>query len=373
MVSNWKLGRWFGIDVYIHWTLWALLGWLIWSGLANGKSSWTVLAGAGLTASVFTCVLLHEFGHALTARRFGIPTREITLMPIGGVARLARIPRDPWQEMTVALAGPAVNLAILGLLLGGWSLFAAGPLEAAWRNPLFRTLVQANTMLMAFNLLPIFPMDGGRVLRATLGMKWSYARATRCAARLGQVAAVVLASVGLWYNPMLVVLAGFVFLAGRSELEQAGFSDRLEGCTVRDAMITRFLALPAYAPLERVAAGVLSVAQTEFPVVHEGMLLGMLRRRDLMDAISAGRLEETVSQIMHKDFATVPAGMPLADAVHEGWERGEVLLPVVSGHRLMGLLDVSSASQLVAARQKLSEPAPLAPVRSLSEGTSART
>ncbi|MFO0911571.1 MAG: site-2 protease family protein [Pirellulales bacterium] len=357
MLGNWKLGRWFGIDVYVHWTLWALLGWLIWTGLASGQSGWAVLGGAGLTASVFACVLLHEFGHALTARQMGIPTREITLMPIGGVARLARMPEKPWQEILVALAGPAVNLVILVVLFGGWWLLG-GNWDVAWRDPLFRTLAQANGMLMLFNLLPIFPMDGGRVLRAVLGLRWTYVQATRVAARVGQVAAVGLGVIGLFYNPMLVILAGFVFLAGRAELEQAGFREQLRGWLVRDAMLTRFLALPAYARLERVAAGVLSVAQSEFPVVHEGMLLGMLRRRELMDAVAQGRLQETVSQIMHTDFATVPADMPLADAVHEGWERGEIFLPVVDGHRLLGLLDITSASESLAAREQLPSPAP---------------
>ena len=214
---SWKLGRVAGIDLYLHSTFVLLL---VLIALTQGG-----LPAVVFTMAVFGCVLLHELGHALTARGFGIPTASITLYPIGGVARLERLPRAPGAELLITIAGPAVNLAIAAGL--GLALWAGGLLEP-WAaesviGRFVETLMAANIMLAVFNLLPAFPMDGGRIVRALLSGWLGRARATEIAATLGQVLAValplVLMGFGL-FNPLHLILAAFLYLAARSELAQ---------------------------------------------------------------------------------------------------------------------------------------------------------
>jgi Zn-dependent protease len=206
-----RLGSLFGIPVYLHFTFLLLLGFVGFRQLAQGGLSWAI-AGVASVAAIFGCVLLHEFGHALAARRYGIRTRDVTLLPIGGVARLERMPEDPRQELVVALAGPAVNVGI-ALLLGGVLFITGG---AVFGGSFIGQLLAINIALVLFNMLPAFPMDGGRVLRALLATRMNYSQATELAARVGRGMAFLLGIAGLFWNPMLVLIAVFVwFSAGR--------------------------------------------------------------------------------------------------------------------------------------------------------------
>jgi Zn-dependent protease len=217
---TWKLARVAGIDVSIHWSFTLLLAWLLLSSLMAGASAPAVAVNLLLTLSVFACVLLHEFGHALTARRFGINTRGIVLLPIGGVASLERMTRRPLEEFAIAIAGPLVNVFIAGALLitsPFVDLLATSSLMAAWLHELFGTLLWINIGLAVFNMLPAFPMDGGRVLRSVLALSAPYADATRTAVRIGRVMAIALGILGLIYSPILIMIAAFVFLAGTAE------------------------------------------------------------------------------------------------------------------------------------------------------------
>lgn len=208
------LGTFSGIPVFLHWTFLLLLGFVAVSRLVVSGSVPVALSGALFVALIFACVVLHEFGHALAARRFGIGTRDVTLLPIGGIARLDRMPRDPRQELWVALAGPAVNLGIAGLL-GIWLAadITGGSLAAR--------LLSVNLALVAFNMLPAFPMDGGRVLRALLARRAGHARATEVAAKIGRGMAVVFGLAGLLWNPMLILIALFVWFGAGEEVRMA--------------------------------------------------------------------------------------------------------------------------------------------------------
>src|ERR1051326_3929441 len=189
MKWSWRIARIAGIDLYVHVTFLILAGWVAISHYLARQSAADAFTGVAFIFSLFGIVVLHELGHTLTARRFGIPTRDITLLPIGGVARLDRMPQDPKQELLVALAGPAVNVALAILF---FCLIAMGGNLSHWTNlPFFGAsflvnLMWANIILAGFNLLPAFPMDGGRVLRAVLATRIGYVRATRIAARVGQ-------------------------------------------------------------------------------------------------------------------------------------------------------------------------------------------
>jgi Zn-dependent protease len=226
MTRSWKLGSAFGIGIYVHWTFLILIAWVLFSPGANALA--TGIYMVGLVLAMFGCVVLHELGHALTARLFGIGTRDITLYPIGGVARLERMSEKPSEELWIAIAGPAVNVAIAGLLM-------IGLLVGIWLNPGMAVLPQLppthfsqflghlmilNVGLVVFNLIPAFPMDGGRVLRALLSMGLGHVRATEIAARVGVVMAILLGVGGLLLlnNPLLAFIAFFVLLAGQQEL-----------------------------------------------------------------------------------------------------------------------------------------------------------
>src|SRR5512147_1158685 len=220
MKWSWKIGTLAGIELRIHVTFLLLLGWVGAAHWMSGKSLDAALNGLAFILALFGCVLLHELGHSLAARKYGIPTRDITLLPIGGVARLERMPEKPAQEFWVALAGPAVNVVIAALLFAwlnitnGWAPLSR--LNVA-SGPFLERLLVANVWLVLFNLIPAFPMDGGRVLRAVLASRMEYVRATQIAAVVGQGLALVFGLIALFGNPMLLFIALFVWIGASQE------------------------------------------------------------------------------------------------------------------------------------------------------------
>lgn len=217
---SWKMVTIAGIDVYLHGTFFLLIVFIALSDLGNGQGVAAMLRSVVLTIAIFTAVVLHEFGHALTARHFGVQTRNITLWPIGGIASLEKMPEKPAQQLLVALAGPGVNLVIALLLFGAIRLLNV-PVGFEYHRYLGESFVTQlmwfNLSLALFNLLPGYPMDGGRVLRALLAMRMAPMRATQIAARVGQGVAVVLGIVGIIGNSLLVVIALFVWLGATAE------------------------------------------------------------------------------------------------------------------------------------------------------------
>ena len=241
---SFKLGRILGIDVYIHFTFFLLLGFIGLTQWMASRNPGSAVVAVLFFLSLFACVLLHEFGHALAARGYGIHTRDIVLLPIGGVASLERMPEKPRQELWVAFAGPLVNVVIaaglfIGLTLKGPWEFSLTSLHAS----LAERLLAVNVFLVLFNLLPAFPMDGGRVLRAILAMRLPYARATRVAATVGQAMAFLFGFLGLFTNPMLIFIALFVWIGASQEAAAVEMQSSISGARVRDAMLTQFRTL----------------------------------------------------------------------------------------------------------------------------------
>jgi Zn-dependent protease len=345
-----KLGTVAGIGVYMHFTFLLLIGWIFISHLGQGQSVVMAAQGVGFIVAIFGCVVLHELGHALAARRYGIRTRDITLLPIGGVARLERMPEKPAHELVVALAGPAVNVVIAAALFA-FIVALQGAREMLdvqlLKGDFFIRLLWVNAFLAVFNLLPAFPMDGGRVLRAVLAARMDYGRATRVAASVGQGMAILFGLLGLFGNPMLLFIALFVYLGAQTEAEMVGMQRLLKGRLVRDAMMTRFRTLPAEATLDFAVGELLAGAQQDFPVVSNGGLVGMLQRNDLVKAIAEGGRQAPVRTAMRENCAVVDAAEPLR-AAFEKMRQGECsTLPVVEGGRLVGLLTLENVGELV--------------------------
>jgi Zn-dependent protease/predicted transcriptional regulator len=347
---SWKLGEVAGIGIFVHVTFLMLVGWVALSHWITERSAAAAAGGSLFILALFGCVVLHELGHALTARRFGVRTRDITLYPIGGVARLERIPEVPSQELLVALAGPAVNVVIAAAL---WLLLSAGgggvplgELDVA-KGPFFERLLLVNLFLAGFNLIPAFPMDGGRVLRALLATRLSYVRATELAAGVGQAMALVFGFVGLFTNPFLVFIALFVWLGASSEAALAQMRSAFSGLPVSRAMLTEFAALAPRDPLARAVELTLAGSQSEFPVIEEGRAVGVLSQADLLAGLSQRGAEAPVADFMRGVPAPVDPGEMLDDVFARLQGQEGRTFPVVSGGRLVGLLTAENLGEFL--------------------------
>ncbi|MBP7950457.1 MAG: site-2 protease family protein [Verrucomicrobiales bacterium] len=374
MRGSFRFGRFFGVDVYIHFTFVLFLlffGYLAWTGAAADDSVRTVpwkeaVSMMGLICALFTCVVLHEYGHVLAARKFGVPTRDITLLPIGGVARLERIPEKPSQELIVAIAGPAVNVAIalvLTLVLGvGRRLLDLDRVQQMQGEMLQRimqwggflqTLLLANVVLVVFNLIPAFPMDGGRVLRAFLSMKMGRVRATQIAAKIGQFLAVLLGLWGLTHgHHILLFTALFVWIGASREAEDVVLQDRLSGRRVGDAMLTEFHSLRPTDTVAQAVDLILGGWQTDFPVTEGGRLVGIFTRHDLINAMKDGQPAPglVVADLMRRDFPFCEADEPLEDCLQRLRAANLPLLPVMENRTLAGLLTPENVSEFLLLR-----------------------
>lgn len=335
-----------------------LFAWIALNGFGGGANARTVLFTLALTLAVFVIVVLHEGAHALTARRFGIRTRDITLLPIGGVARLERMPREPREELLIAIAGPLLNLMLAVLLygllaLGGVTAIRAALEQAATSVTLTSAIAQLtaiNVWLAVFNLLPAFPMDGGRVLRAVIVMRTGdYAKATVRAARIARVFALIFALFGIFAleSPMLAIIAVFIWVAGTSEALAVQTSALLEHVPVESVMITDFRTLSPTDTLERAADLTIEGFQQDFPVTADGTLVGLLTRRDLLKGLAKAGPSSTVADAMRRDFTTVSVNEQ-ADAALErlGGMRG-VAMPVIRGDKLVGVLTAENVSEFL--------------------------
>ena len=350
-----KLGEIKGIAIRVHVTLLVLLGWLALVYAARGAGVTGTLFGLALIMIVFSIIVVHELGHALMARRFGYKTRDILLLPIGGIASLERIPERPSQELAVALVGPAINLVIAGIL---WLALAAtgtpiDPLrETSLGGAFVAQLMWINLALALFNLLPAFPMDGGRALRAILSMRTSRERATDIAASLGKVFAVGIGIAGVLYNPFLVLIAIVVWIGATQERALVHLKSALAGVPVSAAMLTRVDTVRPDQPLEDAAAILLAGGQNQLPVVDHGTTVGVLTRGDLATALAHAGPHATVSEAPKHDVVTVAPAEPL-DAVLDRLRQSPDAVAVVVDHGApVGLLTAEHLAAYVALHRK---------------------
>ena len=340
-----------GTAVRIHLTFFLLLAWIAAIHWSRGGAP-AALDGVLFIIALFACVVLHEFGHIVAARRYGIRTPDVTLLPIGGVASLERMPEKPSQEIVVALAGPAVNLVIALVLMfvigAHFDLSQMAQLEQA-QSSLVGRIAAANVMLFAFNLIPAFPMDGGRVLRALLTIGMGYTRATRVAASIGQGLAVLFAFLGLMGNPLLVLIAVFIFLAASGEAGYVQARDYARGYLASHAMITAYQPLGPTATADDAAALLLRTTQQEFPVVDGGGILrGVVTREALIQALQEKGGSAPVLDFMARDVPTVPENACLDNVFQVLQRRGPRMVGVVDRQqRLVGYITSENLAELV--------------------------
>jgi Zn-dependent protease/CBS domain-containing protein len=356
MKWSWKLGTFAGIDVFMHATFLILLAFVAYSYWAVSQDLLTVVEGIGFILALFGCVVLHEYGHALTARKYGIKTRDITLLPIGGVARLERMPDEPRQELWVALAGPAVNVVIAGLILV-WltatnNVAPLTSLSLASGSFLERLMV-VNLFLVGFNMIPAFPMDGGRVLRSLLAMRLEYTRATQIAASLGQALAIVFGFVGLFTNPFLLFIAFFVWIGAGQEASMVQMKSALGGIPVSRAMITDFRTVHPQQTLDDAVALILTGSQQDFPVEQNGQVEGILMRSDLLTALSRTGPQTPVSEVMQRDFQSVDSYEMLEIAFARMQECQCHTMPVTHHGDIVGVLTMDNVGEFIAIQAAL--------------------
>ena len=351
MKWSWRIGRMAGIDLYLHATFLVLLGWFGLYYYHFRHSYLDAFNGLVFIGTIFFIVILHELGHALTARRFGIETHDITLLPIGGVARLERMPDNPSQELAVALAGPAVNviIALVLFVLLGWSSALTELTSARLVGaPFMHQLLKWNLAMAVFNLIPAFPMDGGRVLRACLSFRLGRVRATRTAATVGQALALVGALAGLLAkNPYWVLIAVFVWMGASSESSLVQFTASLGGISIQQMMITDFRVLAPGDALSVAVSYIQSGFQRDFPVVENGRILGFLARCDLIKALPKFGQAAFVGDVMRRQFDQA-APTESAQTVFDRLQEGDChSMPVVEDGQVLGLATVENLGEFL--------------------------
>jgi stage IV sporulation protein FB len=355
MKWSYTIGRIAGTDIKVHLTFLILVAFWALAGYQGGGPA-GALTAAFMLLALFACVVLHEFGHILMARRFGVRTPDVILLPIGGVARLERIPSEPRQEFLIAIAGPAVTLAIAVVLYLVLAAMGARPTmgELEPDSPFLVFLMRVNVFLLLFNLIPAFPMDGGRVLRALLASRLGLVRGTRAAAALGQMLAVAGGLYGLTAGqPLLALDALFVFLGAGSEASAVETRAAGEGLRVNQMMVTNFRTVPIHATLADAVALLLSGEQREFPVVDNlGRTEGMLTRDNLIRGLTQRGPNSTVAEAMTAQTPVVSPTLGFEEALERLRTSGLPAIPVVDGGgTLVGLLTLDNITDLILVRR----------------------
>lgn len=360
-----NIGSIAGTAVRIHVTFVLFLIWIFIASYVSGGAD-AAFSGLAFLILLFACVLAHEFGHIFTARAFGVSTPDVTLLPIGGVARLARIPEAPREEFLIAIAGPLVNVAIALLLIGlaGANLSTAhlAAVEST-RVSMIDRLAAVNLFIAVFNLIPAFPMDGGRILRAALAANIGFSRATEIAAMIGQWVAFLLGFIGLFYNPILIFIAIFVYLAAASEAQLVALRTMSRGMPVSAAMMTRFASLAPEAHIDEAVETLLRTSQNEFPVVDaSGRLVGLLGRNDMIKALKELGPNAQVSEAMTKDIPVVGHRYHLDEAFKILQEKSAPAVGINDAEgRLVGLVTAETIGEMLMVRDALPQGAQVGP------------
>lgn len=360
MKGNLNLGSVSGIRINIHWTFFFLIVWIVFEEIKQGGTTESILFNIAFVLAVFVCVVLHELGHALTAKRFGINTKKITLLPIGGVASLERIPEKPKDELLITIAGPLVNVVIgviLYFVIPVRSITAQNLTEAlesldnfTLQNFLLYLFV-VNVGLVLFNIIPAFPMDGGRIFRALLAMKINRVKATQIASRVGQFIAVIFLLLGLLFNPFLIFIALFVFLGAYGENLLVQHLAIVEGFKVRDAMLTDITKLSINNTMAEVIEILLAGSENNFIVMNGDTIAGILYHEEIMN--NSKNRTTTVKDIMVTKFTAINIDQDLKKIYRLVYAGKKSFFPVVDKNKLVGAIDSENLNEFILLQSKL--------------------
>jgi len=354
---SFKIAEISGIPIRIHVTFFLILalGAVQWGGITGTAEG--ALFGIVLMVLLFTCVTLHELGHSIAARAFGIPVRDITLLPLGGVAQITKNPEKPIHELIIAAAGPLVNVVIAGILfvVVGASLAATvldgqGLLPGGLNQPSLETLLfwllAANISLVLFNLIPAFPLDGGRMLRALLAMGLGYPRATRIASAIGQIIAIGLGLLGfLGGNFILVLIAVFIFFGAGQETAMAESKTVLRTRRVGDTYNRHAITLGIGDRVSRVVDYLLTSYQPDFAVMQGSQPIGIITRADVLRSLNEAVNDAFVTEIMRRDFLKVDAGRALDEVQQMMAEHNQRVVAVYEADHFLGLVSIEDISE----------------------------
>lgn len=351
---RWSLyiGKASGIKIFIHWTFLILVLWVIQVQIFQRQGIIGILVNLSFLIAVFTCVVLHELGHAITARRFNSKTRDIILLPIGGIARMENLPEKPMQELLVAVMGPAVNIVISAILFIVLKLTNTFPSSindinnASPANFLFQ-LFAINLFLALFNFIPAFPMDGGRVLRALLSLKLSRMKATRIASYAGQFIAILFVFFGFSYNPMLVFIGLFIFLGAQAEVKMEGTLSALREIKVSDVMMQRYSVLQPGDSLSKAVDLLLDSQEHSFIVKDNDEIKGTLSRKEIIEGLSKFGKDVSVAKVMQTNVALLKPGDLVQDIMQKFSDNAEAIMPVFDGKKIIGVLDLENITEFV--------------------------
>lgn len=357
MKGSFKLGKIAGIGLFIHWTFSILLLFIVYVNYKAGQNTIQILWSVLFILSIFVTVLLHELGHALAAKRYNIQTKDITLLPIGGLARLDKIPEKPSEELVVAFAGPLVNIFIAFLA----SLFIRLPDNSEeliaqltggiGSSNFMLNFYIVNLWLALFNLIPAFPMDGGRILRAILSFKLERNLATTIAARIGQFLALGFIFLGFFTNPFLIIIGIFVIIAAQAETNYTATKYNLKGYKVRDVVMKQYLTIESNDTLAKAVALLLDSQSKEFLVTENNKPIGTLNRDEIIEGLSKKTDDVLISAIMNKKLIFLQADSFLEDVFEQVYKNKSSLLPVIENNQIIGTLDMENLLEFILVNQ----------------------
>jgi len=345
------IGKISGIKIFIHWTFVFLVGWILMENIREGKGTADFFYTLVFVLAIFLCVTLHELGHALTAKHFHYYTKDITLLPIGGMARMDEIPENPKHELWVALAGPAVNIMISALLypliywFGKIPMFLTTLFDSG--DAVLYNLLIANLFLAFFNLIPAFPMDGGRVLRAVLSFFTSRLKATIIAARTGQAIAIVFFFIGFLFNPILAIVGIFIFLMAQTESDYVKSKSLLHDYKVSDVVMKKYFSLDVFDTISDAVKLLLDVQATDFLILEKGYVVGTLDRDRIIHVLAEKGKDIPVVLAMNTKVKFLSPDMPLDKVFLLFKSSGNSMLPVLQDKVLIGVVDLNNILELI--------------------------
>ncbi len=359
--SSLNIGRIAGIDIKVHWSFLLLILWFFISSINEGYSFEGAIHRIFFIFAIFGCIILHELGHALTARKFGCETKQIILLPIGGMAQMKQLPQKPLEELLVAIAGPLVSFGIaifIYLILGSSQALdlsqKAQHLDDFSKGSFLFNLFLINLILAIFNLLPAFPMDGGRMLRAVLAMKFSRSKATKIAANIGQIIAIIFIIFGVNHNLFLAFIGIFIFIAARTESTYETSKSILSDYKVKNVMMSKYTALKHDDHLDKVISVILASQEKEFIVMNDKKVVGVLTQMDIIRALSLKK-NFFLYEIMRKKFPCFSPNMNLKEVYEELITNRYSIGPVIENSELIGILNMENVQEFLLFNKLLSD------------------